>query len=70
MVRVVKIVLIILIFFSLILSYGYWHAKTHGAIDISVYDASVNSQLVLMKDMEIVLKNNESKILATGKSDS
>ncbi len=65
-----KIVLIILSLFSVILGYGYWFTKTHGYLEISIYDASSDNSFNLLKGSEVVLRDKDSTILATGKSDS
>lgn len=70
MIPILRIVLVIFLFFSLLLVYGFWHAKTHGAFLISIYDASADSNSVPLKDTEVVLRDKQDKILATGKSDS
>jgi hypothetical protein len=65
-----RIVLLILIFIIIILGYGYWHAKTHGSLNVSIYDANDEKSFVSLKDTDIVLRDNDGKVLATGKSNS
>jgi hypothetical protein len=65
-----RIVLPVLALFSLTLGYGYWHARTHGALNISVYDHSDKQAFALLKDTEIVLLDEGRTVLATGRSDS
>jgi len=65
-----RIVLLILLFASIVLGYGYWHARTHGTLNISMYDYSDEQTYVLLKDARVVLANEGGEVLATGKSDS
>ena len=65
-----RIVLLILIFITIILGYGYWHASTHGALNISMYDVSDKKNFALLKDTDIVLRDDIGTVLATGRSDS
>jgi hypothetical protein len=65
-----RIVLSIIVIVFLVLGYGYWHASTHGTLNISIYDFADKKTFVLLKDMEIVLRDGAGKVLATGRSDS
>jgi hypothetical protein len=70
MILAMRIVLFILVFVSINLGYGYWHAKTHGSLNISIYDASDEKTFTLLKDVHLVLRDEAGKVLATGQSDS
>jgi hypothetical protein len=65
-----RIVLLALLFSAIVLGYGYWHAKTHGALNVSIYDLSHKQTFALLKDTAVVLKDEGGTVLATGKSDS
>ena len=65
-----RIVLSVLTLASIILGYGYWHAKNHGTLNVSMYDFSDGQSFSLLKDTEIVFVDEDSKVLAAGKSDS
>ena len=70
MIFAMRIVLLIFIFISIVLGYGYWHANTHGTLNISMYDASDEKKFVLLKDTDIVLRDDAGKVLAMGRSES
>ncbi len=59
-----------LIFFSLVLGYGYWHARTHGYFYFSIYDARADNPFVLLKNTEIILRDKQNEILAVGQSEA
>lgn len=65
-----RIVLSVLILAAVVLGYGYWHAKTHGALNVLMYDLSDKQAFTLLKDTEIVLMDESGTELAKGKSDS
>ncbi len=66
----VHIALSVLLFCAVILGYGYWHAQTHGVLNVSIYDFSDEQAFVLLKEAEIVLMDKHGSKLAAGKSDS
>lgn len=53
-----------------ILGYGYWHAKTHGTLNVSMYDISDKQTFALLKDAAVVMMDESGTALATGTSDS
>jgi len=65
-----RIVLSVLVVVSAILGYGYWHAKTHGALNVSMYDLSAKQTFALLKDASVVMMDESGAVLATGTSDS
>ena len=48
--------------------YGYWHAHSHGSLNISIYDATADNQHVPVQDAEINLYDENRVLLATGNS--
>lgn len=67
--KTLRVVLSVLIFAAIVLGYGYWHAKTHGALNVSIYDLSDEQTFALLRDAAIVLMDAGGTVLATGKSD-
>lgn len=65
-----RLLLVIIILTAVILGYGYWHAATHGSLNIALYDDSDIQSFALLKDMKITLRDNAGNVLATGQSDS
>ena len=62
--------LVLLLIAILILGYGYWHASTHGAVNISLYDFSEENTYKLSTDTKIVLCSETGEVLASGKTES
>lgn len=65
-----RIVLSVLVVVAAILGYGYWHAKTHGALNVSMYDLSAKQTFALLKDASVVMMDESGAVLARGTSDS
>jgi hypothetical protein len=64
------ILLLLLISAGLVLTYGYWHARTHGALNLALYDASQENSFSALKEAKLELRDGEGTLLATGKTDS
>ena len=54
---------------GIVLVYGYWHAATHGSLNIALYDVSDKESYALLKNLKISLHDNAGKVLATGQSE-
>ena len=52
-----------------VLGYGYWHARTHGYLYLSIYDATAKSHYTPVKGLAIELLDGSGQLLAQGKSD-
>lgn len=68
--RIARIGLSLSMVVCVVLGYGYWHAKNHAALNISMYDITDPSAFASLKDTAVRLKNAQGKVLAFGKSDS
>lgn len=64
-----RYILLSIIFITLVLGYGYWHASNHGTFEISIYDASADNSFTSLKEVVITLRDDTGAALASGKSD-
>lgn len=63
-------IIIIALLIAAVLGYGYWHAKTHGVLNISIYDATQQTLFTPLKDVQISLLDASGEELAKGSADS
>ena len=59
----------ILLIISGVLGYGYWHARTHGALNFSIYDARTPNHYTLLKGVAVTLTDGDGQALARGQTD-
>lgn len=59
----------VVVLISSILGYGYWHEKTHGALNFSVYDASSDNHYTLLRGVTVTLTDGNGRMLARGQTD-
>lgn len=64
-----KFLKVIVVIVALVLGYGYWHATTHGWVNISLYDSSNKDDYGRLYQTEITLRDVNGAFLAEGKSD-
>ena len=67
--RVMRTVLVLAIITALVLGYGYYHAVTHGWMNVNLVDASQKQYTGNIRDAEIRLLDGDGKLLANAKSD-
>ena len=59
----------VLIFVAGVLSYGYYHQRTHGSLSVTLYDPKQKpNQLLVFKD-EVTFLDGSGQALARAKSD-
>ena len=64
-----RTLLVIAILALLVLGYGYYHASTHGWLNVSLMDTSVKPYGDNVRDAEIRLLDGDGKLLANAKAD-